>query len=303
MKRIEAGAWAALGLAALAFRRRPDLALAWARRVGGPAMTLMNRCTARLPFPLAGLAAALAGLALLGARRSRNIRFALRALALALASGAALLWLPGLAAAPDANLPEPDAGALEALCVTLVDALNASPLCFPAARESLALAPEAAGLPGGAAKASLWPEWMRRLRTAGVAVPWTGEAVVDAGACPALVPFTAVHELTHIAGVSDEGAANIVAWRRCMAAGGAFADSARLWALRYAAGMLAGAGADRCARVLARMGPPLADLWPALGGVLLPGAGSRPCGSYHDLVRWLAAGAGVNPASASVRTS
>ena len=53
-----------------------------------------------------------------------------------------------------------------------------------------------------------------------------------------LVPFTAVHELTHLTGIADEGAANLAAWNRCTAAGGPFADSARLWALRYAMGQL-----------------------------------------------------------------
>ena len=298
VKRLEATLWAGLALAALAFLGRPGLALFWARRIGGPAMGLLNRCTGRLPFPLAGPLAAFSIAAVLALRGAKG----LRGWALALAAGAALLWLPGLAAPVEA-LPEPGADALEVLCAALVDALNASSLAFPTPAESLALAPEAAGAPGGAAKAALWPEWMRRLRVAGVAVPWTGEVIVDGGASPALIPFTAVHELTHIAGVADEGAANIAAWRRCMAAGGTFADSARLWALRYALGMLATADDAGCARAFARMDPELAALWPSLGGVLPPPQGARLCGSYHDLVRWLAAKAAVSSASASVRTS
>jgi len=48
----------------------------------------------------------------------------------------------------------------------------------------------------------------------------------------------AVHESMHLRGYAGEGAANIAAWNECMARGGAYAESARLWALRYGMGML-----------------------------------------------------------------
>lgn len=301
MRRGRAAAWAALGLLALAFRFRPEFAGAWARHFSGPALRLLNGWTGRLPFPLAEPLAALAALCAL-AGRPRRWR---AGIALLLAAGCALLWLPGVARVGAAALPEPGADALEALCLELVDALDGAAPAFPAPAESLALAPGVAGLPGGAVKAALFPEWMRMLRVAGVAVPWTGEAVVDGSAAPALIPFTAVHELMHVSGVADEGAANIAAWEKCVRAGGSFADSARLWALRYAAGMLAEADEGRCARVLGGMGPELARLWGELGGVLPPGGGLIRVGSYHDLVRRLVAEPGMLrlSAPASARTS
>ena len=217
-----------------------------------------------------------------GQGKRARVPGALARLALWLAAGYALLWLP-LGLAPRPALPEPDADALAALCGRLVDALNASDLAFPGPDEALARAPSVAGLPGGRVKAAPWPGWMRRLRVAGFAVPWTGEAVVDASAPPGLLPFTAVHELTHIAGIADEGAVNLESWRRCMAAGEGFADSARLWALRYAAGMLAAIDEPRCAAALARLNGRAAETWHGLGGVIPP----RP-GGYHDLARWMA---------------
>ena len=107
---------------------------------------------------------------------------------------------------------------------------------------------------------------MDAARVSGLFVPLTGEALVDAGTPASLLPFTAVHELTHLAGIADEGAANIEAWRRCMAAGGAFADSARLWTLRYAMGMLARADAPAHLRMSAKMKDPLSQVFDQVNG-------------------------------------
>lgn len=81
-------------------------------------------------------------------------------------------------------------------------------------------------------KAARYPEWLRAAGLAGIYVPWTFEAVVDFSGVDML--FTACHELVHLFGVADEGQANIAAWQACMRAGGAFAYSANLWAMRYA---------------------------------------------------------------------
>ena len=289
--------WAWLGLAGLAagMGLLPGFAAVWSARLSRPALRLLNRATALLPFSAMPLLP-LAPLCRWSTRRVRKgPSFRLRRggllprLALLLAAGWVALWLPG-SLAPVQAYPEPDADALETLCLRLIDALNASELAFPPVSESLADAPAVAGLPGGRVKAALLPGIMRGLQVAGVALPWTGEAIVDATAEPALVPFTAAHELMHIAGISDEGAANLRAWERCLDAGGSFADSARLWALRYAAGLLAGLDEPRAAGILTAMSPALASLWPRLGGVLPPGRGFVGQGRYHDLVRGIAAG-------------
>ena len=117
---------------------------------------------------------------------------------------------------------------------------------------------------------------------------------MDAGASAALIPFTAVHELMHLGGIADEGAANIAAWERCLAAGGPFADSARLWALRYALGQLNRADEGAWRRVRGNMKDPLMRVFQDCGGealsrsrfVLIPGL-ARASGDYGDLTGWL----------------
>ena len=271
--------WAAMAGFALALRLCPPLAAGWTRALSRPALLALNRLTAALPFPLAEPAALLLAAKLLRDALSRQGRSFLRTL-LALAFGYALLWLPPSLASPAPAYPAPDAARLEALCDALVDALVDAP---PGGElpEVLARAPDVAGLPGTAVKAARYPEWMRARHIAGLFVPWTGEALVDGAAHPALVPFTAVHELAHLSGLADEGAANVAAWQRCLAAGEPFAASARLWALRYAAGLLSEADPAALSRCLARMGPGLSALWQAVGGPL------SPEGGYHRLALWL----------------
>lgn len=276
-----------------------------------PLLLSLHARTARIPFPvaeplafaLALLTAAALAAALLRAARQRLLAPLVRWLrgvgwtALLLAAALALTWLPAMAQ-PVETPPVPDADRLEWLCGELIDALNASPLAFPAPDESARLAPEAAGLTGGAVKAARYPEWMRAAAVSGLFVPLTGEAIVDATASPALIPFTAVHELAHLQGVADEGAANILAWRRCMDAGGAFADSARLWALRYAMGLLLNADGAAWQRMRDKMKDPLAQVYRCSGGEALAhgAAGGLPRlsparGDYAALVGWLAGGA------------
>ena len=280
-------------------------------RVTRPLLLALHRLTARVPFPvaepaafaLAILAAAALASAILRAVRRRSFAPALRWLrgagwtVLTLAALLSLTWLPALCQPVEAP-PTPSPDRLEWLCEELIRALNASPLDFPPPAESLRRAPEAAGLPGCAVKAARYPEWMRAASVSGLFVPLTGEALADADAPAALVPFTAVHELMHLQGVADEGAANIAAWERCLEAGGPFADSARLWALRYAMGLLLRADADAWQRARDKMKDPLAQVWHLSGGEVLSrtaAAGfprlSPARGDYAALAGWLAEGA------------
>ena len=87
-------------------------------------------------------------------------------------------------------------------------------------------------------KAARFPAWLRRLKAAGMYVPFTGEALVDPTRSAAGLPFTAAHELAHMMGVGNEGAANIAAYAACVDYGAAAGYSARLWALKYAMGRL-----------------------------------------------------------------
>ena len=278
-------------------------------RLSRPAMALLHRLTAPVSFPVAEVAAlALAGWAALSlaasllwaiARRSAApligwLRGLARA-ALALAGLLALLWAPARAL-PVESLPGPDDARLATLCGVLIDDLNASPLAFPTPGDALKAAPAAAGMAQGAAKAARYPEWMRAAQVCGLFVPLTGEALVDADAPAPLVPFTAVHELAHLAGIADEGAANIAAWQRCMEAGATFADSARLWALRYAMGMLRQRDADAWRQMSAKMEDATTRVFRMCGGECHPPlrrAGGLPWpglarGDYTALVAFLA---------------
>jgi len=215
------------------------------------ALLVLHRMTASAPFPVVeALAAILAVLALVSlarvireAIRSRSAgplarwARALPSALLILLGLLAVLWGPACAV-PVKPIPIPDAPRLARLCENLINALDASPSAFPTPALALARASAAAGMPGCVVKAVRCPGWMRAAHICGLFVPLTGEVLADATVSAPLIPFTAVHELMHLSGIADEGAANIAAWERCIAAGGPFADSARLWALRYAMGLL-----------------------------------------------------------------
>ena len=229
------------GLFLLVCRLYPPASLAALEGFSAPVMACLHRLTAPIPFPVTeplalALAVILTSSLIVALRNRRRLRFAVRLLLAPLAL-LAMLWGPALCL-PEEPVPTPSGEQLAWLCDRLIDRLNASPLAFPDPAEALRRAPSAAGWPALCVKAVRWPEWMDACRIWGLFVPLTGEALVDVGAPAPLLPFTAVHELMHLSGIADEGAANVAAWDRCMAAGSPFADSARLWALRYAMGQL-----------------------------------------------------------------
>lgn len=284
-------------------------------RLSLPAMRALHQLTAPLPFPLAEpLTLAIAALALgaLAAAFVRAVRLRKAApllgwlrgvgrTALVLLGALAALWLPACGAKPESLPPMPDAEQVAWLCGDLIDALNRGMADFPAPADALREAVCVAQLPGdtpdaaGTVKAARYPEWMRAASISGLFAPLTGEVLIDATAPAPLIPFTAVHELTHLSGVADEGAANIAAWERCLDAGGAFADSARLWALRYAMGLLYEADAHAWQAAYAKMKDPLMQVYQQIGGDIaasrrtLPGAAflARVRGDYAALVGYL----------------
>ena len=255
----------------------PILVRLWQRSLALPLLEGLHRLTAVFPIPLLELMlpAALAS----GLLRKRLLPLLAGALGVYL-----LLWYPAYFAAP---APSPaSARDAEPLCLCLVDALNASPLAF---ESPLPSAGDAAGMPWARVKAAGRPGWMRALGIAGLFSPWTGEALVDADAPPGYLPFTCVHELMHLRGIADEGAANIAAWQACLSYGGMYADSARLWALRYAMARLSPAARDRVTR---RMGNGLRGI-ALLSEPVAPGPAARMLGiarqvsDYDALVDWL----------------
>lgn len=154
-------------------------------------------------------------------------------------------WTP-VATREYETVPEAPRERLVELCARLVCELNANGRCVAAPEEALELAREAMNAPA-APRAALLPGIMRGLKLAGIYVPVAGEAVVDVTRPAAGLVFTAAHELAHMLGVADETQANIMAYEKCVAHGGAAAYSARLWALRYALDRLG--GGDYAARL------------------------------------------------------
>ena len=274
-------------LAFMLLCRVPKLAILWQKRFMLPISRLLRRVPATFPLlePLALLTAA--------AALSQLLRFRWRSalwLAFSVLAGYALLWYPAYWAQPEEVYPMPAAPQLAWLCQSLIDSLNASPLEAPS--DILPEASAAAGLPGVIVKAARYPEWMRALHLAGLYAPWTGEAIIDAEAPPWLIPFTAVHELMHMDGIADEGEANIAAWRCCLDHGGAFADSARLWALRYAMGLLGEIDPSAGDALRDSMSRRLADVFASIGGDGRGILSDAPAlagvtGRYEALVGWL----------------
>ena len=299
---IAAGALAAASLLApLACALWPALARLWLRAVFIPVSGALSALADRCPFPLFELLAPLF-LALLIFCLFRHRRAACLLLAVALA-GYGFCWAPAYFLPDQYSVEaEADAASLTVLCAALVQRLNAQPPpdlpvdLGDAALEVAALAATPAPV-RAAPKAVRYPEWMRALSLAGLYAPWTGEALYDDTAPAAGQPFTAVHELMHMGGVADEGQANIHAYIACQRYGGAFAYSADLWALKYAAEALLALDAQACAARLSALGDAARRDLSALGlsaaepaaPSLLPSAIAQKTGDYGALAAWLAA--------------
>ena len=238
-------------------------------------LKLLHRVTSGVPFPV------LEPILLLCLARRRWKP------ALAVAVGMVMvLWYPAYFISPAVQYEVPDD--VEALCGHRVDELNRAMLEFD---DPFDTAGDAAGLAWARVKPVRWPEWMHALGIAGLFSPWTGEALADGSAPPGYLPFTCVHELMHLKGIADEGEANIEAYRACMDFGGMYADSARLWALRYGLGRL---DEDARRRVIGRAGerlPPfLLISEPRRPPIIAQCLGiGRQTGDYDALLGYLAA--------------
>ena len=243
---------------------RPAFAARWAELVSLPALRILSRLTDHLPFALLewgllALALMLFGAACFGWGR-RGLRSALmlllrRMIGIVLAAAIAFsaLWLPlyhtsiqPACAATDAQLAN--------VCQNLVAELNGAALDFSRAP---------AGLP---AKVIAFPFWMRAFNITGFFSFPTGEALISPELPGCALPFVAVHERMHAHGFAGEGAANIAAWEDCMERGGLYADSARIWALKYAMDALRDRDADAYVQCRRLMNENTAASYHAIGG-------------------------------------
>ena len=231
MKRRRSLAALFIALLLTAVCLHPRLARMWARCAALPALRLLSAATMRLPFALMewGLVAFCA-LALSAAARRwlRRGPFAalrllgrrLTGLALALIFSILALWLP-LYRVVETPVYAASKEQLLASCAALIDALNETELDFSNPPEALP------------AKRISFPFWMRAFGIMGFFAFPTGEALISPELADSAAPFVAVHEAMHAQGHAGEGAANIAAWEECISRGGVYADSARLWALKY----------------------------------------------------------------------
>lgn len=203
----------------------------WARFAALPALKFLNGFTQRLPFALVewlciGFAGALVLSCLIGALQRGPLRAVallfkrLGALLFLLIFSFLTLWLPlyRTSVVPAYAATEQQ---LLASCQSLIATLNARPLDFSRLPEDLP------------AKAVRFPFWMDAFKISGFFSFLTGEALIHPELANCAIPFVAVHEHMHALGHAGEDAANIAAWEACMRRGGLFADSARLWALKY----------------------------------------------------------------------
>lgn len=230
-------------------RLNSGIAILWKERISLPILSLLRALGDWLPFQLLEaaallLAAILAVLFAVSLRRKGLVRALLRLLRRLACLLLSLLWLYLGIWYPlyfgESHTYEATTDALAASCEALIDRLNASDLSFPPLQE----------LP---AKRSAFPVWLRVGKLAGFCAFFTGEAYVDPDLPDCALPFVAMHERMHLLGYAGEGAANIAAWQACMDAGGAWADSAQLWALRCSMGRLRQADPARHASLLSSM--------------------------------------------------
>ena len=301
-------AFAAGGLFTLLCRCFPGFSGVWLRLFIRPFGRFLTAASARVPFPLLEIAGLLlaafpvfgllrAVILRLKTRRFRAMKAFLRQLSgitAALFCTCAFLWFPSYWGAPS-NEPPASKEQLDALCGMLINRLNRAELRFSDHVESLALARAAvsaaldAPLPESAVKTARYPEWMNAFGVSGFYSPWTGEAVVHPDLVPAARIFTAVHELIHAQGIADEGHANILAWRLCRRAGGEAADSADLFALRYAMHRLRTHSEDLWRSHTQSMNNALKDVFASIGGFTPPPSERSSPFRYSALADRLAA--------------
>ena len=272
----------------LLLRLLPGFAGFWQEWISLPMLALFRKTGDRLPFVLLEWLGIAAGVFLLAGMVRRKLLRRLASILLCLLTAYLAVWYP-LYLAPQ-NPYAAEAKQIAALCEAIIDELNAAAPDFPEPLDP-------------PAKTARFPGWMRFCRVNGFCSFFTGEAIVSPELPAPVMPFIAVHERMHLEGIAGEGAANIAAWNACMDLGGAYAGSARLWALRYGMGILKRTDRSLYSVCMQRMD---ADTWRsfrASGGSYNPAEPSLiqrafyrllgievPAQDYEILAAYLAAG-------------
>ena len=242
----------------------PAFAARWADSVSRPALRALTRLTEHLPFALLEWGLLALALMMFGAAcfcwgrrglRSALARLAQRAVGVVVAAAIAFsaLWLPLYHGSVQPTCAATDAQ-LSAVCENLIADLNGAALDFSRTP---------ADLP---AKVIAFPFWMRAFNITGLFSFPTGEALVSPELPDCALPFVAVHERMHARGFAGEGAANIAAWEDCMERGGLYANSARIWALKYTMDALRDRDSAAYAECRQLMNETTAENYRAIGG-------------------------------------
>ena len=236
----------------LMVRLFPAFSIFWAKQFSLPLLALLAGAGELLPFAL--LEWVLGGVCML-LPTSFFRRRVLSGIALAVLLACLAVWYPLY------FLPQPEVSAeneaVARMCEALIDQVNAYD--------------DAYSLPGDLpAKFIRFPQWMDALNIAGLCSFLTGEALVSPELDAASLPFVAVHESMHLRGIAGEGAANIASWEECMARGGVYAASARIWALRYGMGLLRENDHARYEACLLRMDHEALQTYREAGGAYTP---------------------------------
>lgn len=264
----------------------PSLAASWRSYFILPVSGVLARLTASFSFPAAEPLALIAAAHTVSGLLCRKFLRRLLRLSALLFALYTVLWYPAYWCGESFS-EKASPAQLESLCRQLIDRLNASPLNFSESENPFP------------SKVARYPEWMRALNISGLYVPFTAETLVDPDIAPAALPFTIHHELMHQQGIADEGAANIAAYRSCRASGGNAADSADLWALRYALSELKRTDESSWRDCVRQMERRLTDVFDSMDGFsMLPESENslwlRLLGieeftaSYAALAHWLA---------------
>lgn len=261
-------------------RPNPSIAIFWKEHISLPLLGLARALGDALPFSLLEASAlSLTGILVMlfawNLLRHGFVRALCRLLRRFFCLLLALLWLYLGMWYPlyfgENHAYETTPAGLAASCEALINRLNASPLTFPSLQE----------LP---AKRAAFPAWLRAADLAGFCSFFTGEAFIDPDLPDCALPFVAVHERMHLLGHASEGAANIAAWQACMEAGGPWADSAALWALRYFMGSLRESDPERLASLLHAMNDATYAAFLRCGGSYLPSPPPRALQWIFDLL-------------------
>ena len=207
----------------LAIRLLPAFSISWAERISLPLLEQLAGMSSLFSFALLEWVWGAACIAMLISFFRRRLLKFLSDVILAVLLCCLVVWYPLY------FQPQPDIAtgntAIARLCERLIDETN---IC-----ENEFSLP--ADMP---AKFIRFPQWMDTMGITGICSFLTGEALVTPLLDDISLPFVAVHENMHLQGHAGEGAANIAAWEECIALGGTYAASARIWALRYGMGIL-----------------------------------------------------------------